>query len=318
MDVSAILDVVIGVVFVFLVFSLIVSGIGEAISKALAWRSRHLWRALTRLIDGKSPSALRDQRPMKDLRSTAPTPATSASTIASEARLTESLYAHPLIRQLEGRNVTERSRLAAIPKADFARALIDIVAPNDADPSTVDRVRQEVKSWGEDIPMRAPLLALAAEAEGQISRLQDGLGEWFDARMDLLTAAYRRHVKWLLLGVAIIVTLVFNVDSIRAARTFYEDEALRTAVAERAIGLTTRCENMSESELSTCIREGAEKANASLTLPVGWSEGGGVDGWHVLGWLIAVIALSQGGPFWFDVLRKVSGLKGSKSSTSQG
>jgi hypothetical protein len=74
---------------------------------------------------------------------------------------------------------------------------------------------------------------------------------------------------------------------------------------------------MSESELSTCIREGAEKANASLTLPVGWAEGGGVDGRHILGWLIAVIALSQGGPFWFDVLRKVSGLKGSESSTSQ-
>jgi hypothetical protein len=72
--------------------------------------------------------------------------------------------------------------------------------------------------------MRAPLLALTTEAEGQISRLQDGLGVWFDAR-DFLTAAYRRHVKWLLLGVAIIVTPVFNVDSIRAARTFYEDEA---------------------------------------------------------------------------------------------
>jgi hypothetical protein len=254
---------------------------------------------------------------MKDLKSTTPTSATPASTIATEARLTESLYAHPLIRQLEGRNVTERSRLSAIPKADFARALIDIVAPNDADPSTVERVRQEVKAWDKKIPMRAPLLSLAAEAEGQISRLQDDLGEWFDARMDSLTAAYRRHVKWLLLAIAIIVTLVFNVDSIRAARTFYEDDALRTAVAERAIGLTTQCENKSESELSTCIREGAEQANASLTLPVGWSEGGAVDGWHVLGWLIAVIALSQGGPFWFDVLRKASGLKGSTSSTSK-
>lgn len=318
MDVSAILDVVIGVVFVFLVFSLVVSGIGEAISRALAWRSRHLWRALTKLIDGRSPSALRDQRPKTSLEPTAPTSTIPASTVASDGRLTESLYAHPLILQLEGRNVTERSRLAAIPKTDFARALIDIVAPNDAEPSTVERVRQEVMKWGKDVPMRAPLLALTAEAEGQISRLQDSLGEWFDARMEFLTAAYRRHVKWLLLGVAIVVTLVFNVDSVRAARTFYEDEALRTAVAQRAIGLTTQCENKSESELATCIREGAEEANASLTLPVGWSEGGGVDGWHVLGWLIAVIALSQGGPFWFDVLRKVSGLRGSKSPTSQG
>jgi hypothetical protein len=54
----------------------------------------------------------------------------------------------------------------------------------------------------------------------------------------------------------------------------------------------------------------------SLTLPVGWREGVETDGWQVMGWIIAVIALSQGGPFWFDLLRKVSGMRGSGSSKS--
>ena len=302
MDVSAILDVVIGVVFIFLVFSLIVSGIGEVISKALAWRSRHLWGALRKLVDGESPRVLSDQRPLK---------------IIAGGSLTDSLYAHPLIRQLEGRTV-KKSRLSSIPKTDFARALIDIVAPGEEQPASVERVRDQVKEWDKDNPMRAPLLTLTAEAEGDLSRLRDDVGEWFDARMDLLSAAYRRHVKWLLLGIAIVVTLVFNVDSIRAASALYEDEALRAAVAERAIGLTSQCEDESGDELSACIRDEVDKVTGSLTLPVGWSEDVDTDAWQVIGWIIAVVALSQGGPFWFDVLRKASGLKGSGASKSSG
>jgi hypothetical protein len=301
MNVSAILDVVIGIVFVFLVFSLIVSGIGELISKALAWRSRHLWRALRMLVDGESPSMMRDQRPTKDV---------------SGESLTDRLYAHPLIRQLEGRNLMQRSRLSRIPRNDFARAVIDIVAPNDTAPSSVERVREQVQGWDEGNPMRAPLLALAAEAEGRLSTLRDGIGEWFDARMATLSAAYRRHVKWLLLGIAIVVTLAFNVDSIRAAGALYGDEALRAAVSERAIGLTTRCEERSGDDLADCIRDEVEEVTDSLTLPVGWREGVETDGWQVLGWVIAVIALSQGGPFWFDLLRKVSGLRASASPKS--
>ena len=240
------------------------------------------------------------------------------STNGTGEGLTDSLYAHPLIRQLEGRTLTQRSRLSSIPKTDFARALIDIVAPSDTQPASVERVREQVQEWDKDNPMRAPLLTLTAEAEGQLSRLRDGVSDWFDARMDLLSAAYRRHVKWLLLGIAIVVTLVFNVDSIRAAKALYDDEALRAAVAERAIGLTAQCESKSGDELAACIREEVDKVTASLTLPVGWREDVDVDGWQVLGWAIAVVALSQGGPFWFDALRKASGLKGSGVSKPSG
>jgi hypothetical protein len=90
---------------------------------------------------------------------------------------------------------------------------------------------------GRGQPDARPLLSIAAEPEGRLSAFRDGVGECFDARMSTLSAAYRRHVKWLLLGIAIVVTLVFNVDSIRAASAFYEDETLRAAVSERAIVL---------------------------------------------------------------------------------
>jgi hypothetical protein len=50
--------------FVFLVFSLVVSGINEGITRVLASRSRQLWRAVRELLDGRAGTG--DQRPRKD------------------------------------------------------------------------------------------------------------------------------------------------------------------------------------------------------------------------------------------------------------
>ncbi|MFT7649985.1 MAG: hypothetical protein ACI8Y4_004750 [Candidatus Poriferisodalaceae bacterium] len=53
MGVSVVLDVVIGLVLVFFVFSLVASGIHEAETRMLATRSKQLWRALGTLLDGE-------------------------------------------------------------------------------------------------------------------------------------------------------------------------------------------------------------------------------------------------------------------------
>lgn len=63
MNISGIVGTVIGIIFVFLVFSLVVSGVNEAITRVLAWRSRHLWRTLRQLMDGAGKKLTEDQRP---------------------------------------------------------------------------------------------------------------------------------------------------------------------------------------------------------------------------------------------------------------
>jgi hypothetical protein len=60
---SGLLDVVLGLIFLFLIFSLVVSGVNEAATRVLAWRSRHLWRALRELLEGEALSTVKDQRP---------------------------------------------------------------------------------------------------------------------------------------------------------------------------------------------------------------------------------------------------------------
>ena len=48
----------------------------------------------------------------------------------------------------------------------------------------------------------------------------------------------------------------------------------------------------------------------NLDLPVWWEDGFDLDGGRsLIGWLIGGAAIAQGGPFWFDVLRRLAGFR---------
>jgi len=98
---SAILDVAIGLVFIFLLVSLLVSAAAEMISGWLKWRSVYLWDGLEKLLQSR------------------------------EAR--NELYEHPLIKGLTKVNVAAadwaggRNGPSYIPSRTFALALVDIL-----------------------------------------------------------------------------------------------------------------------------------------------------------------------------------------------
>jgi len=91
-----ILEVAIGVVFVYLVLAMLVAATNEVIASTLGWRGRTLEKAVAGLLgeDGRSPGAL-----------------------------TEAFYGHPLIRALSGSR-----RPSYIPAATFATVARDVVS----------------------------------------------------------------------------------------------------------------------------------------------------------------------------------------------
>jgi hypothetical protein len=295
---SAAVDLVLGLFFVFLVFSLAVSAANEGITRALEWRSRHLWRSLRRLLDGEGTDVRKDQRPN-----------VAEATDSSQA-LADRLYAHPLIRQLETRFLpTDRTRLSHLPTTDFSRALLDILAPENPGQTTVANLLTKVRALDDASPLKTPLLAMINEAEGKVAKLREMVGEWFDARMEALSKTYKKHTRWVLVVLGLIVALIFNVDAVGAARRLYQDDALRAAVAGQATEVVSSCEDKSGDELATCLREQAAEADSAIRLPVGWPDPDGIDWLQWVGWLIAGIALGQGAPFWFDLLRRAGQLR---------
>ena len=80
-----------------------------------------------------------------------------------------------------------------------------------------------------------------------------------------------------------------------------------------------------ESDIKTSIETiKTTQAEIPSGLPLGWdNDHFGWDNWHTktAGWLITIFAIFMGAPFWFDLLNKISNLRGSgpkpKSSTDK-
>lgn len=127
---SSILEVVIGLLFVFFVCSLAVSGINEFVRKLLNTRAKALWTSINRMLDGseRAPQSEGITARLDNAPSRGPmlvdggTPDDRA-----DVSLAARLYDHPVIGRLDPTRLTAPSRITYIPPTDFARALVDIL-----------------------------------------------------------------------------------------------------------------------------------------------------------------------------------------------
>ena len=55
--------------------------------------------------------------------------------------------------------------------------------------------------------------------------------------MEILSNVYKHHVKWLLVGVGLVVALTFNVDAIGAAKQLYPVDGATSLPASSEVGL---------------------------------------------------------------------------------
>lgn len=319
---STILDVALGVVFVFIIFSTVASGIHEFIARMLATRSKQLWRALGVMLDDMpTPERRMDQAKTAALGLTGKRdarPERSASTEVTadgaddERTTSQKLFAHDLINGLDNTAKRGRTRLSHIEPDVFSRALLDVVSGNE----TLEDTRAARRAIGalKSSRLKNELTAVARHADNDIQKLRDDLGRWFDIHMEALTQAYRRRTRWWLFLVGLIVAVGFNVDAIRVTNGFYEDDALRALVvaeAESLVGECTFTNGNPDEECKTKI----EAASEALELPLWWGDDAQVDALSIIGWIIAAAAIAQGGPFWFDVLRRIAGFKKAAMST---
>jgi hypothetical protein len=296
---STVLDIAIGLVFVYLLLSLAVTAASELIASALKWRAQNLRKGLERLLN----------------------PA-----------LAQALYEHPLVSKLSksGRGPSY------LPSGTFALALLDVIANlNPGDPKTAGSLPAPIGNVP-DPDVRRVLTLLAEEAGPDGQRLRDNIETWFNNSMDRVSGWYKRKTQIANVVLAVALTVAVNTDSVLIVNSLSNDSALRAALVAQAQkmakGSTARPDTAPSTPSSTPMDELDKRIRAlsALGIPVGWTDGSGDDprrwpGWtpgtgtsaewgrmwmnavrsHLLGWLLTALAASLGAPFWFDVLNKI-------------
>ena len=237
---SVVLDVAIGLSFVYLIMSLICSALREGIEARLKTRALLLERGIRELL--------------KD---------------AGGNQLAEKLYKHPLVSSLyrgnyqasvdPGKKLNGLSWIWAvlkswipranrtdlpsyIPARNFALALLDLAGRGTTDQSpsgnvnaqlSVEQIRANVAQLGNPDVARAVLIALDPVKDDVELAIQN-VQKWYESGMDRVSGWYKHETQKILFMLALIVTVVFNVDSIAIVKHLAIDKQARERVSEAA------------------------------------------------------------------------------------
>jgi hypothetical protein len=282
---SEILDIAIGMVFVYLSLSLVCSGVNEWIANLLQSRAKHLEQWVRDLLN---PQQAKDEALLNDFMN------------------------HPLIRAL----YKQGKKPSYIPSRTFMLALLDVVAPIKADEGIrdLDFVREKVAKLNNG-DVRKTMLALIDDAGDDIAEVRRNIEGWFDDAMERLSGYYKRRTQWVVLLLGITVSIAMNVNTFSVFDRLYHDGAVRAALVAAA-GQAVQ-QGQTAGAVPTTNFEAIQTQLQELKLPIGWSDSDNVPSLAnplgllvaVLGWAISGFAAAQGAPFWFDTLNKLVNIR---------
>lgn len=253
---SVILDVVIGLVFVYLLYSLLATIIQEIIATQLAFRAKVLEKGILRMLeDGKTTSFF----PLFD-RVKAFAQLFFRVNRLKDKGFGAAFYAHPLMKYLAEDNYF--SKPSYLSAQNFSAIIIDLLHGLNSDKPannllqiqqslingmfaipkelTLDRKNPAARALENDYIIRINtqtnifLKNLLIDARGDIIKFKLMLEKWFDDTMERTTGWYKRYTQTILFIIGLLIAVTFNVDSIGITRKLSRDPKLREQMVQNA------------------------------------------------------------------------------------
>ena len=196
-----IIGVALGLIFFYVVLSLVASAVQEWVASIFGLRSTNLSAGIKRLVGDE---------------------------------YAQKVYAHPLIK-----NLAKENKLPSyLAPETLSAVLLEVIAKDNGGKSyvahTADEVRDLVGKIDQNHPLRAILDALVTDGEDAAGVLKDKLAGWFDEGMTRVSGWYKRQVKVIIFCIAGVVTIATNANSIHMAEELWTNDALRTEIAAQA------------------------------------------------------------------------------------
>jgi hypothetical protein len=292
---SQILDVAIGLVFIYLLVSLIVSVVNEWISRLFSLRANTLEDGLRNmlqdpksalggasslvnelynhpLIQGLSPLRSRGRRflPFKTPPVGTETEGLADNQVGAEG---DGVAAPGAIQPPAkpplplGQAATRTGRPSYIDPRNFSVALLDIMAPKGVHSKNIEELKREI-SLLENPRLQRTLLTLVDTGEADLQSARAGIEGWFNSAMDRVSGWHKRKVQLLTLGLGLLLAALLNVDTFTVVRTLWTQPAVRDGLAKSAEQYAQRTQDDLDAQ--------RQKIQTSLgdlratNLPIGW------------------------------------------------
>lgn len=290
----AMLQIIIGIVFVMLLFSLLASTVMEFIAGFLSLRGRQLAMAIQSMIGSETG---------------------------------KEFVKHPFFQQLAVGSKESSSRFGKrkvmlpsyVNSSTFSSVLLDVLELD-----STQALEAKISAM-DDSSLKKVMQFLYKQTGGDALAFKLKVEEWFNEVMDRASGVYKRNSQRWLFMVGLGIALVFNADVIMVYHNLSVNSTLRETVEKAATSFVntqpptaaTLAEypNLDESrkKIGTLVNENIAAFESPLGL--GWSvvDWSKVDTrwwlYKIVGWLTTALAISLGATFWFDVLKKLINIR---------
>lgn len=333
-----ILEVAIGLIFIYLILSLLASELEESIAAFFQWRSKHLKKSIYRMLGGQKNSR-KIEKQLKGLIEPSTRGDKSSDNDAIIADFVRIIYDNPLISSITqstlGFSGTDDSTKYlygpdVIPPETFANALTEVIGGDNietlfetdkAGSITIDKdltIPPKTQEILESLVKKSKTINPKDIDDTQ--RLHIAIKDWFEQAQNSTTGIYKRNSKSVLFWLGFALALLINVDTISIYQTLHNEPTVREAITQSAIGAVEKQCTSSDEDSATCIQSEISKLQEGSQLPLGWTKDKITSlktpptfGIKFIGFVISALAIMMGSTFWFDLLKRFVNVRNSNS-----
>lgn len=193
--------------------------------------------------------------------------------------------------------------------------------------STAQKILLKLQEQSLPKSLEKSLVSLAQDTQlrlsnwSEVDALTNQLESWFEHAMDRAGGVYRRNAKAVGFLIGLSIAIGLNVDSLHMLNRFSADPTIRQAISRSAEQLAVENPDLASSENMEGLQASVNETLSNLPLPIGYQQvvieqqAVAQAAWSYpipkrwLGWIITAIAISMGAGFWFDLLKKVVGVR---------
>lgn len=229
---SVALDVVIGLIFIYLLYSLLATVVSEMIASVLGLRARNLKAAINRMLNDDQVQGLigRFWNSLRIMKS-------------ADNDVINSFYNNPEIKYLGGTGLFRKP--SSIKAESFSKALIDELS---GIPVTAEKISAVLKVSaqtsgcnGSEVPRGALdpesagyILSLWEDAGADMAKFRLLLEKWFNRTMEQASEWYKRKIQLVLLILGFFMAWFFCADTFVIVKKLSNDKGAREQMVSLA------------------------------------------------------------------------------------
>lgn len=330
------IDVLLSLAFIYMLFSIAVSGIYELYQSLYNRRGRFLKKVLTEVLNDPHNYNFADElyrHPLVD--SVKETRKVFPSNLSSE----HFAIAMADILQYRSRNKSLRFNHETKKYDVLEDALYDTLSPFEKLKNGIDTLndgpfKRIAETWIFDI-------SEGLDKNLAIEKAKANIEAWFNTYMERTGGWFKRDLRTRMITLGSVVALVFNVNSIILVEYLWKEDAQREIIVQTAMNYVATADSISQKQAldtntnisqDSLIKRHLQSAQEAgkiieeLNLPIGWEsfydykdsffevKNKANDSWWgylkfglfaLIGWISTGFAISFGADFWYNALKKL-------------